>query len=216
MMTPERDIDRLLRDLALLVVQLRKGERVDQGKMLWTRSRDALLDLQHKLRDANYDDTTIDHITYALAALLDETVLNRPQDEGSLAWLDNPLQTYFFNTFDAGNRLYDHIQRVLQEATPVPLVLSCFHRVLMLGFHGRYPSGSAERDTLISTLATRIAPWSGDQPLTKERKPYTGIWHRLKDSRLWWAGLTLCVLLICWYGLHSSLQHLLTQLIPGH
>ena len=50
------------------------------------------------------------------------------------------------------------MKQVLQEPAPAQAVLTCFHRVLLLGFRGRYQDPVApERDQLISTLNGLVA-----------------------------------------------------------
>ncbi|MBL1759284.1 DotU family type IV/VI secretion system protein, partial [Klebsiella pneumoniae] len=99
--------------------------------------------------------------TYAQCALLDETVLSRDvMDDGQMVWLKNPLQSHFFNTLQAGELLYERMKRFLQEPAPTPAVLTCFHRVLLLGFRGRYQDPeSDERQHLIAMFSKRVEPF---------------------------------------------------------
>ena len=110
----------------------------------------------------------MEHITYAQCALLDKTVLSRSgMDDGQAIWMKNPLQSHFFNTLQAGELLYERMKQVLQEPAPAQAVLTCFHRVLLLGFRGRYQDPAApERDQLISTLNGQVAPPFGVLPET--------------------------------------------------
>jgi type VI secretion system protein ImpK len=56
--------------------------------------------------------------------------------------------------------LYERIRQVLHEPAPVPAVLTCFHRVLLLGFRGRYQDPvSADREKLVAMLSERVAPF---------------------------------------------------------
>lgn len=93
--------------------------------------------------------------------LLDETVLSRGgMDDGQAIWMKDPLQSHFFNTLQAGELLYERMKQVLQEPAPAQAVLTCFHRVLLLGFRGRYQDPVApERDQVISTLNGLVAPF---------------------------------------------------------
>jgi type VI secretion system protein ImpK len=81
-------------------------------------------------------------------------------DDGQKVWLETPLQAHFFNTLQAGELLYERIRQVLHEPAPVPAVLTCFHRVLLLGFRGRYQDPlSADREKLVAMLSERVAPF---------------------------------------------------------
>lgn len=67
----------------------------------------------------------------------------------------------FFNTLDAGSQLYEQMRTVLREPAPDSAVLTCFHRVLMLGFLGGYHSVAVpEREQLVSQLTARVPAFS--------------------------------------------------------
>lgn len=140
-MTQERkiDIDVLLRDTFLTVVELRQGTSARHGQELYRHCLQQVEGVRERLTAAGFSQQDIEHITYAQCALLDETVLSRDvMDDGQMVWLKNPLQSHFFNTLQAGELLYERMKRFLQEPAPTPAVLTCFHRVLLLGFRGRY------------------------------------------------------------------------------
>ncbi|MDN5986754.1 MAG: DotU family type IV/VI secretion system protein, partial [Hafniaceae bacterium] len=78
------DIDELLQDTWLLVVQLRQGVPVEHGQTLWQHCTKNIERTEQTLKEAGMHQSAIDHIRYAQCALLDETVLGRPQDAATL------------------------------------------------------------------------------------------------------------------------------------
>ncbi len=155
------NIDALLRDTFLTVVELRQGTTVRHGMELYRHCQRQVELVRERLKDAGFSRESVEHITYAQCALLDETVLSRGgMDDGQAIWMKDPLQSHFFNTLQAGELLYERMKQVLQEPAPAQAVLTCFHRVLLLGFRGRYQDPAApERDQLISTLNGQVAPF---------------------------------------------------------
>ncbi|WP_350307719.1 type VI secretion system protein TssL, short form, partial [Photorhabdus viridis] len=159
------DIDALLQNSYLLVTKLRQGVPVDQGSTVWQHCLDEIEQAQGALSAAGVSDAAKGHIRYALCALLDETVLTRAPDEGYAAWRATSLQAHFFGTAEAGNRLYERIRTVLDGPTPDQAVLTCFHRVLLLGFQGDYREDtSLIREQLITRLSQHILPFDSFQP----------------------------------------------------
>lgn len=137
------NIDALLRDTFLTVVELRQGTTVRHGMELYRHCQRQVELVRERLKDAGFSRESVEHITYAQCALLDETVLSRGgMDDGQAIWMKDPLQSHFFNTLQAGELLYERMKQVLQEPAPAQAVLTCFHRVLLLGFRGRYQDGA--------------------------------------------------------------------------
>jgi len=126
------------------VVELRQGTTVRHGMELYRHCQRQVELVRERLKDAGFSRESVEHITYAQCALLDETVLSRGgMDDGQAIWMKDPLQSHFFNTLQAGELLYERMKQVLQEPAPAQAVLTCFHRVLLLGFRGRYQDPAA-------------------------------------------------------------------------
>lgn len=213
-------IDTVLRDTFLTVVQLRKGERIDHGDVLYQRCLQQVEQVRHCLEEAQYSDDSIDHILYAQCALLDETVLSgRTGIEETAAgydrWIRTPLQAHYFNTLEAGEQLYKRIRRLLNDPTADVAVLTCFHRVLSLGFQGCYTRQPQQaREQLFTALQERVAPFdvqtSGALLLNARRRRFTGDgWQSL-----WlWGVLSACTVVALWWGLDHQLATSLVELI---
>ncbi|MCN8959225.1 DotU family type IV/VI secretion system protein [Escherichia coli] len=190
------NIDALLRDTFLTVVELRQGTTVRHGMELYRHCQRQVELVRERLKDAGFSRENVEHITYAQCALLDETVLSRSgMDDGQTIWMKDPLQSHFFNTLQA--------------------VLTCFHRVLLLGFRGRYQDPAApERDQLISTLNGQVAPFGVLPETAVLNVPLSTRQHPLLHSPFFWL-VTLALLLAgVWWGLHHWLNVLVDELLP--
>lgn len=214
------DVDALLQDTWLQVISLRQGASCLEGEGLdfWQKCVAAVENVRQKLQDADVSEQNVQHILYAQCALLDESVKGRGvQDDAYFVWCNSPLQAHFFNTLDAGDRLYERIRAVLREPAPDSAVLTCFHRVLMLGFQGGYSSLAAtEREQLVSQLsalvpAFRFAPSLPVLAVASSRSSI-GIWLRCWPVRI---GLAVCLVTLLWWGLDRWLSGLLPTLLPG-
>ncbi|XBS69956.1 type VI secretion system protein TssL, short form [Acerihabitans sp. KWT182] len=178
--------------------------------------------MRRQLLLAEYPDESIDHITYAQCALLDETVLGRSfvqdiPDDGHQIWLAKPLQAHFFNNLQAGENLYVRIRTVLNQPAADEAVLTCFHRILALGFQGRYRNQEqGPRDQLISILETKVPAITTTQeslllrPDAERRYNFFG-----RRALGFWGVIAILAVAGLWWGLHYSLHRLLAELLPG-
>lgn len=163
------DIDALLQNTWLQVISLRYGPSFQEGegRELWDRCVADVERVQQALKASELDEAGCQHILSAQCALLDEAVKGRGvQDDACVQWYDIPLQGHFLGTMDAGDTLCDRMRDVLREAAPDGAVLTCFHRVMVLGFLGSFRSqNDPERQRLVSALSERvanvIADWTG-------------------------------------------------------
>src|SRR3989344_3908094 len=209
------DIDALLQDSYLLVVELRQGASTLAGTALWDLCVKQVEHVRQLLQLAGLNPRSIDHISHAQCALLDETVL-RVETQARDAWTKEPLQAKFFNRHQAGEFLYEDMREVLRDPAPDPLVLTVFHRVLMLGFQGRYrDAGDPVREQLLSAFHAQVAPLGISRSLATTVK----IGQRLR-MRLWphspmAHGLLVGMLFVgLWWGLDQLLANLLNSVLP--
>ncbi len=242
-MKKDTDIDALMAETWLTVAQLRHGGEVTDGPALYAACKGQVDSVREALDRAGYDSESIDHITYAQCALLDETVLNRKPAEKSAAsgagelplavteeadttpavtldaaqraWRSAPLQTVYFGTLRAGGALYDRIAEVLRQPAPEQAVLTCYQRVLALGFQGQYSLsgvGQSRRDEVISALNERVPALEIAASLVVHK---TGR-RRYNLLRSVWFWIVLAVVLTgaVWLGGHLWLQDLLHQQLP--
>lgn len=219
-MRQEIDIDSLMAETWLTVTLLRQGATTPDGKALYQQCCRQVEQAREALTKAGYDDASVDHISYAQCALLDETVMSRrlsegETDEGQLAWRTAPLQARYFDSLQAGEELWDRIASVLRQPTPVPAVLTCYHRVLSLGFQGLYSVktvSQTQRDETLKMLNERVAPPMSDLSLVVHK---TGKRRYTLLRAVWfWIALAVVVTGALWWGGHLWLQALLSAQLP--
>lgn len=214
------DIDALLQDTWLQVISLHHGPlfQEGEGRVLWERCIADVERVQRVLKASELDEASCRHILTAQCALLDEAVKGRGvEDDACVQWYDIPLQGHFLGTMDAGDTLCDRMRDVLREPAPDNAVLTCFQRVMMLGFLGSYRSLSdPERQKLVSALNERVTPFSHPQthPVLAESRTGrgTGGWLASWPARI---GLSVIVLAALWWGLDQWLDQMLLTLLPG-
>ncbi|MTH48928.1 type VI secretion system protein TssL, short form [Intestinirhabdus alba] len=214
------DIDALLQDTWLQVVSLQHGPTFDdgEGRILWERCAEDVVRVQQSLKEAGMAEEDCRHILIAQCALLDEAVKSRGvQDDACVRWYDIPLQGHFLGTIEAGDSLCDRMRDVLRDPAPVPAVLICFHRVMMLGFLGSYRSlNDPEREKLVKALGERVPPFSfpSDHPVLVDARGGYALGGLLASWPVRIA-FSLALLAALWWGLDSWLDRMLTTLLPG-
>lgn len=210
------DIDALLQDTYLLVVELRHGTDAHSSPELWSR---CVADVEHvrvTLQEDGLDRRSIDLISHAQCALLDETVLACAEGRAHEDWAMETLQAKFFSSHQAGESLYEDMRTVLYEASVHPYVLTAFQRVLMLGFLGRYREvNHPERQQLLTAISAQVAPLDTSQSLviqvgSSPRIPMLG-WLQFPLLHV----VVAAVLLIgVWWGLDNALGEAVASLLP--
>ncbi|MGX9251574.1 type VI secretion system protein TssL, short form [Pantoea ananatis] len=214
------DIDALLQDTWLQVISLRHGPMFQdgEGRTLWERCIADVERVQRELKAGQLDEASCQHILTAQCALLDEAVKGRGvEDDACVQWYDIPLQGHFLGTMDAGDTLCDRMRGVLREPAPDLDVVTCFQRVMMLGFLGSFRAlDDPERQKLVNALSEHVAPFSYPQthPLLVESRIRRGSggWMASWPVRI---GLSAVVVAALWWGLDHWLDQTLLTLLPG-
>ncbi|WP_432224249.1 type VI secretion system protein TssL, short form [Enterobacter wuhouensis] len=220
-MRKDIDIDELMAETWLTVTLLQQGATTPDGDVLYEKCSKHVESVREVLDRAGYDEASIEHISYAQCALLDEVVMSRTPSEGNdieagqAAWRKAPLQARYFGSLHAGEALWDRIAEVLRQPAPNMAVLTCFHRVIALGFRGLYSMSSvsqSQREEVIKALVERVPPLDADISLVVRR---TGK-HRysLLRSVWFWVAAAVVVTGIVWWGGHLWLQSLLSEQLP--
>lgn len=214
------DIDALLQNTWLQVISLRHGPQFQEGEgqLLWERCIADVERVQRELKARECDETSCRLILTAQCALLDEAVKGRGvDDDACVQWYHIPLQGHFLGTMDAGDTLCDRMREVLRESAPDNAVVTCFQRVMMLGFLGSFRSLNApERQKLVNALSEHVTPFSYPQTAAVLAESPTGV--RVSDWLASWPvriGLSVIVVILLWWGLNSWLDRMLLTLLPG-
>lgn len=217
--TASIDIDALLQDTWLQTISLRHGPQFQEGegRMLWERCVADVERVQQALKASDLDEVSCQHILTAQCALLDEAVKGRGvQDDACVQWYDVPLQGHFLGTMDAGDTLCERMREVLREPAPERAVLTCFQRVMMLGFLGSFRSlNDPARQKLINTLNGCVAPFSVPQthPVLVESRAGRRMmgWFSSWPVRI---AMSVVILVALWWGLNHWLDQMLATLLP--
>lgn len=211
-------IDDLLRDSALTIVQLREGSTIPSISKLYQTCKQQVITVRETLHEEQYSQDVIDDISYALCALLDETVLLRHRDSAEQAdyheWLGAPLQVVFFNSNNAGHTLFEKIRQRLKADKKELLVLNCFDRILGLGFQGSYlDKPQMEREHLIIALreAINYQPLPQGYPIIEQNKTYR-YWGR-KSLLIGTTILAVVGVVAIYLLLDQQLNELITPLL---
>lgn len=213
------DIDELLQETWLRVISLQhKPEfKSGEGRKFWQACVDDINHVQQVLTDADFSQEDCAHILYAQCAILDEAVKKRTnQDDAHIQWYDMPLQGHFLGTIDAGEKLYDRVRELLRDPTSNTDVLTCFQRVLMLGFVGSYDSiEHPEREKLTQALNERVPAFHTTQTkAVYSGKPKSFWLQSLMSSWLVRLSFGFLFLAVLWWGLDHWLLQELTRLLP--
>lgn len=205
-------VDRIFADTWLTVSRLKSGMSVKNGQKFFQRACQQVEQARSCLQAEGFSTTDIEHMLYAQCALLDESVMNRSEPDSAYEqWLQSPLQAKYFNTLEAGARLWDRMANMLNDNSAKAGVLVCFHRVLLLGFSGQYRKDDEQyRHDMLEKLGQKVPAFamSAVQPLTVDAG--TGFSRLTRYLLLVLA--TAGGLLTLWWLLSNSLQDLLKQL----
>jgi type VI secretion system protein ImpK len=84
--------------------------------------------------------------SFAVISLLDETILNSA-NPAFRDWAQKPLMLDLYGTLNAGETCFEYLNAILKRREDKPAIdlLEVYLLCLMLGFRGRYSSGSGEQ-----------------------------------------------------------------------
>lgn len=201
------DIDKLMAKTWLMVTQLKYGRYDPNSESLYDTCCQHIDVVKSALGQTKLAPENIEHIIYAQCALLDKTameLLARGDEEGDAfyAWRVVPLQARYFSSLDAGDALWDRIRSVLGQAQPNDAVLTCFHRVLMLGFSAHEVTAEAlspERKLLMDKLSAQISLPGSALPLVIHHQQKSSL-KLMRSFGFWTALLLMSIAVITWGG----------------
>lgn len=146
---------------------------------------------------------------FAFCALVDETILASRLSIRD-AWERKPLQLEYFGEQLAGDRFFEHLEKLRQEGAVRIQVLEVFHMCLLLGFQGRYVlEGSEKLSYLTARVGDEIAQMRG------KRAAFAPHWmapdaiaHKLRrEVPLWVIGSVFALMgLLAYLGLLAVLS----------
>ncbi|WP_321908756.1 DotU family type IV/VI secretion system protein [Paraburkholderia sp. J11-2] len=215
---PVSGIRDLLRNTALLVTSVTEGGIARTAGSMQKRCRELIHDFADGLHQRGYPDDVCMDARIAQCGLLDEVALRHLAGNDRATWELRPLQVEFFDMHDAGERVFERLEKRLRAPVANVDLLECYSSVLGMGFIGRYAlDGEARLDELASALNTRISKsrTAATPPFTTDhtvRRPSDWL-YRLSS----WAILGICcvVAALLWLVWHGGLDMQLAQLLSG-
>ena len=119
----------------------------------------------------DHERDVFDDIRYAMIAMADE-VFSYLDWDGQSAWVDRPLEVIIFHTRDAGERIFNRIEKILTDRAAPAQLMTVYMTALALGFRGRYASLDTETpETYRSRLAEQLGRTDPELLRNKELCP---------------------------------------------
>jgi len=117
------------------------------------RMRGAIDLLARRARQAGYAEDETRLVTFAVAALADETAMARggPMRDG---WSTQPLQLVYFGDTLAGEHFFRHLERARRDG--LLDVVRVHYLCLALGFRGRYAAREHDAELAALTESVRV------------------------------------------------------------
>lgn len=208
-------IDSIFQDTWLLALAIRNIPGVVVDKALYKHCESMIEQVQEALNKANATSHLADEIKFAHCVFLDEVVMTQPDTDVSVWYSETPLQGRFLDSLKGGEHFYEHIKKLLMEPAPSEAMLTCYHRMLTLGYQGKFyrDGGEAneERQSLLKQLRELLPAAKGkiNTPIfIRNHRPDIRFWRR-SPWVMRFLGLLLIVAASCAMSIH--LHYLLGQ-----
>jgi type VI secretion system protein ImpK len=186
-------------NLLSLVSRLR-GE--DRGAGLPENFRDSLLAgfdmLERRAFELQLPLSDVQDAKYALTAFVDEAVLSSDWP-GRKEWMDRPLQIEFFGDHLAGERFFERVAALRQNAEQHLDVLELYYVCLQLGFEGVYRIRGVEQLMALQVdLRSQIETHRGaaEPKLSPAGIPNQGFIARVQRDVPYWAIVSISAALV--------------------
>jgi type VI secretion system protein ImpK len=134
-----------------LILRLRAGLDTPSGSLRSTIEKQFEI-LEKEGAKLKYRDRQLENTKYALAAIVDETVLTIPSDLRG-EWREKPLQLQFFGVHTAGVRFFQRLEELLKADETEAEVVEIYYLCLRFGFQGRYIHEPAKLEAIIKDSA---------------------------------------------------------------
>jgi len=127
------------------VLGQKRQVQASEGTMPFDAVQQKLLDVfeQQAARVGNrlpdLERRVFEEIRYVMIAMADE-VFSYLEWNGQSAWVDQPLEVIVYQTREAGERIFNRIDKILADRAAPAQVVTVYMTALALGFRGRYAS----------------------------------------------------------------------------
>lgn len=92
---------------------------------------------ESEAQEAGFDSDAIEEATFAVVALVDETILSSNW-AGTNQWMKTPLQLELYDQFDAGEVFFDRLEELAGDPEENAQILEVYYLCMTLGFKGKY------------------------------------------------------------------------------
>lgn len=187
------------------IIRLRQAESADipPPEVLNHRLRGAIDEVLRRAAVLGFSHQDAQDMGYALVALMDEIVLNKP-DQYRQFWMSNLLQLHYFNETGAGDNFFTRINAIRKDAHRAE-VLRVYYLCLLFGFQGRYRirGGELELLSLIDTVQKdleRAQPFDFDVLAPHGERPVENLALAKRRLSLTSAALAAVAVALLFYG----------------
>ena len=198
----------LLYDGLYVVFMLKNGHLPSDADRFREHIRNFLIDFERGTLALKSPAEDVFLSKFAFCALVDETMLITPSAVRD-SWERRPLQLELFGEQLAGERFFEHLEKLRSENPPRLQVLEVFHMCLLLGFQGQYViEGSEKLNYLTGRLGDDIAHIKGKRAsFAPSWAPPDKVLNTLRNEVPLWviASVFACLGLFAFLGLQWSL-----------
>ena len=142
--------------LLSLILLLRRSTDLDQFKELRLTVERLIGDFRARARDQGASGADVDDATYALAATIDEILLNA-RFAGRDAWERDTLARTWCQDEFVGIGFFDKLNQIRRGGTARPEALEVFYYCLVAGFQGKLVEEPAQLHKLVEDLAPELS-----------------------------------------------------------
>jgi type VI secretion system protein ImpK len=139
----------------------------------------------------------VNHARYALAAFIDETIINTANNCRE-QWINSPLQVEFFDDNSAGEHFFKRLEELIPDIRRNLEAVEVYSQCLALGFQGRYRVGNAELlPNVVRNLLKRIESVRGTPPkaLSPSAYAHPGTQGQTRSGKPLLIGATVLVII---------------------
>lgn len=152
-----------------LVVRVRSLENFSDVESLHENTKSSIEVFRRDLQNEGYDINNLNAASYAICALVDESVMGHQWGAESM-WPSETMLSLFHNETWGGDQFFAILDRVMSEAQRYPDLLEFMQMCLLLGFEGKYhvmPNGERKLEELIEKIDEILRAQNPDRERTR-------------------------------------------------
>ncbi len=154
----------LATDVLLLGVKIRETANLGQPEQMRRLLNSYFKDFERSALTYRKAPEAAEQARYALAAFIDETIVNT-ENNCRETWIADPLAVTYFNDSLAGENFFKRLEALLPDMQRNLEIIEVYYLCLALGFQGRYRlSGPEVLPNVVRNLLKRIEGIKGEPP----------------------------------------------------